>query len=533
MAGHTDLYDHLQSLLAAELWKEALLHLRLAAQQVGSRSEARALGTLLDRFPAEAELLEEWPNAVCWVAYRTANFSLLERALFMAPARLPAFEAFRASGQEGWSEALRWGETPGIQDQKEAAIAARFRACALAELHREGWQDAYRRAVHLASGRDRGLVLSELAHYLSSSGQEAAARDAYAQAIPELRRDAWCLTLTYANLGITCLRLGALQEAERALRAAALSGQQGDGIVHLTTVWRGLGGLALHRGQLARAHHAFGYALRKAASAAERLAARRGSARVYRMQGLFDEAMAELYDALRQDHAPDQPHPFSADLAALDLLVGDLTGARRRLKQVQVMGADDGWRVRVVQAELARRTGAAHPVSELRDLNLEQTWAQEEARVFPELFALLGLKSERPQWTAQLSADGPLSLTMSGGPVPLRSGRASASLLAFLVYHRGEVSAERALEALSLPGKDVRARKQQLSKAVAELREVLGWPGALRTTPGLLALSKDVTWVPLQVPPPERRDLFCEGRLDPWTEEWKSEHDSRRLSAAF
>jgi len=132
---------------------------------------------------------------------------------------------------------------------------------------------------------------------------------------------------------------------------------------------------------------------------------------------------------------------------------------------------------------------------------------------------------------ARLDADGPLRLSMSGEPVALRPARASASLLAFLVHHRGKVTAERALEALELPGKDVRARKKALSKVVGELREVLGWPDAVRTVDGLLCLSDDVTWADLHLPPPERADLFCEGLVDPWIEEWKVEHDRRILPA--
>jgi len=531
MARFQDMYDHLQGLIAAELWREALLHLRRAAQDVGSRGEARELRAVVERLPAGLELVEEWPVAVSWVAYRTADFDLLERALSGVPGQLPAFEAFRASRREDWPEVLRWAEAAGSSSGREAVVAGRFRACALAELRRDGWEDAYRHAVGLASGRDRGLLWSEFAHYLSSGGQEAVAREAYAQAIGELRRDAWWVTLTYANLGITCLRLGVLAEAERAFRAAEQYGREGDGVVHLSTVWRGLGGLALHRGQLARAEHAFAMSLRKAASAAERLAAQRGLARVYRMQGRFDEAMTELHDALREAHLQGEPHPFHADLAALEVLVGDVEGARQRLRMVTPFSSDDTWRVRVVEAELTRREGTGDPVAGLRDLQLDRTWAQEEALVFPEVFALMGVRAVRPVWTARLDADGPLRLSMSGEPVALRPARASASLLAFLVHHRGKVTAERALEALELPGKDVRARKKALSKVVGELREVLGWPDAVRTVDGLLCLSDDVTWADLHLPPPERADLFCEGLVDPWIEEWKVEHDRRILPA--
>ena len=491
----------------------------------------------MDRLPSSAASLGAWPRALAWVAYRTADSELLERALAARKAALPAFEAFQASLQERWSETLKWSDEAlgdqGALGAGEAAIAARFRACALAELGHDEWPGAYEQAVLLAGGRDRGLALLEFGHQLSSHNREAEARDAYARALPEVREDPYWLTLTYANLGITCLRLGLIGDAERALRAAQVQAEQGEGVRQLSTIWRGLGGVSLHRMQLERAQYAFALALQKADTPQDRLAARRGSARVYRMHGRYDEALTELHQALQQDHSPGGPHPFYADLAALDLLVGDVSGAVRRLEQVPPVQGSDSWRVKVVQAELARRAGTADPATELRGLALDHPWAVEEARVFPELFALLGLSSVRPAWTAEINADGPLQLTMSGEPVPLRPSRTSASLLAFLVFHQGQTSAERALEALDLPGKDVRARKQSLSKAVAELREVLGWPGAVLTSGGLLSLSRAVGWAPLQLPSQGRTDLFCEGRMDPWVEEWKSEHGTLIFSEFF
>ena len=535
MARHPELLLHLQTLLAAELWPEALLHLQHGARHVQNRQQARELRPLVDRFPPSAASLGAWPRALAWVAYRTADSALLERALGDTSGAFPAFEAFQASLGERWPETLTWSdEALGNQHSLgagEAAIAARFRACALAELGRRGWAEAYEQAALLATGRDRGLALLEFAHQLSSHEREAEARDAYARALPELRTDPSLSTLTYANLGITCLRLGLIHDAGRALRTAHDQVAQGEGVRQLSTIWRGLGGVSLHRMQLERAQHAFAMALQKADTGHDRLAARRGSARVYRMQGRYDEALTELHQALRQDHSLAGPHPFYADLAALDLLVGDVSGAARRLEQVPPVQGSNGWRVKVVQAELARRAGTASPEMDLRDLALDHTWAVEEARVFPELFALLGLSSARPPWTAELSADGPLQVTMSGEPVPLRPSRVSSSLLAFLIFHQGQTSAERALEALDLPGKNVRARKQSLSKAVAELREVLGWPDAVLTSGGLLGLSRAVDWAPLRLPAPDRTDLFCEGRMDPWVELWKHEHDSRIFSA--
>jgi tetratricopeptide (TPR) repeat protein len=525
MARLSELTEQLQVLIQAQLWPQAVLHLRHAAEHVRSRGEAQVLRQLLDHFPPAARQDAGWPRALAWVAYRSFDAARLREALATSPQPLPAFEAWQAALDRRWADVFPWavqalaGPHPG-----EAILAARFRAEAMAALQQPGWPAAYREAAARATGRDRGLICSELAHYLSSNNQEAAARDAYAQAIPELRQDAWWLALTQANLGITCLRLGLLPEAERALNAAAQSAQHPEGRAQLSTVWRGLGGLALHRGQHARAHHAFEMALQKAETAPDRLAARRGSARVSRMEGRHDEAMTQLHEGLRAD-APDAvTHSLYADLAALHLLIGDPEGAARRLTEAQTVTAGDDWRVRVVRAELARQTGQAISLTELQAVAMDQTWAQEEARVFPALFGLLGRQSARPAWTARVCADGPVSLVMSGAAVPLAPERASASLLAFLMNCGGAATTERLLDALDLPGTDLRARKKALSKVVNELRQILGWPGAVLSRDGLVELSRDVHWAPLELPGGHRIDLFCEGRADPWVTEWRSEH---------
>ena len=531
MARHSELVMQIQTLLSAGRWREASVYVRHAAQHIDHRQQAHELRALVHQVPADVQPTGIWPEALAWVAYRTADHSLLHATLEKAPGRWPAFEAFRASLQGRWTDTLTWAEQ-ACQDHKpgpEATLAARFRACALAELQRPGWQDAYREAARQASGRDRGLLLLELGHHLSSRQQEEAAREAYARAVPELRADPWSLTLTQANLGITCLRLGLLPDAERALRAALKTGQQGAGGQHLSTVWRGLGGLALHRGQFARAHHAFSVAYTKADNSADQVAAQRGTARAYRLQGRYDEAMTQLHEALRsasalQPSGQIQAHPVYADLAALHLLIDDPAGAQVSLGRAMAATASDDWRIRVVQAELRRLGGEPEPEAGLRALRLDQTWAQEEAWVFPALFAPLKQTAPRPLWSAQVSADGPITLSMGGEAVALSPWRVSASLLAFLVYHGGSVAAERALEALDLSGETVRARQQALSKAVAELRTLLGWPDSVLSTGGLLSLSSEPCWDALRTPTAARHDLFCEGRLDPWVTEWREHH---------
>lgn len=130
-------------------------------------------------------------------------------------------------------------------DVADRAVAARFHACALAALDDPAWPAAFEEARQASGRRDRGLLHLELACHLINVKQEAAARDALARAVPDLRGDPWAQTLVQANLGISCLRLGDLGAAERALREAVRWGEHPEGRASLSAAWRGLGGLYL------------------------------------------------------------------------------------------------------------------------------------------------------------------------------------------------------------------------------------------------------------------------------------------------
>ena len=66
-------------------------------------------------------------------------------------------------------------------------------------------------------------------------------------------------------------------------------------------------------------------------------------------------------------------------------------------------------------------------------------------------------------------------------------------------------------------------RRKALSAAVAALRELLGWPGALTVDGGVLRLSDAPRWEEPTLPGPGWEDFFCEGRFDPWVLEWREE----------
>lgn len=520
MARSSEVFEHVQALLLTEMWAAAALHVRQAARQAASRAQAQTLRALVGCVPPHVRLTDDWPEALLWTAYRANDLALAREVLDAGPpGRWPAFEAYRASREQRWPDTLRWAEAAleGEPGESGAVVAARFRACALEVLGHPGWPEAFAEAYRMSGRRDRGLLSLEWGVALIRAGQEGAAREILARALPELRGDDRALTLTLANLGIACLRIGDLEAAERALRGAVQTGASGEGAGHVSTAWRGLGGLYLRWGQWARAEHAYAQALRTSDNIHDRVMALRSSTEVMRLRGHLDEALTRLHDALRHEGVPDEtPHPLYVDLAALTARLGDQDGASRLLALARPARLQDGWRETVVRAELCRLEGEEPMAAELlRRLGAPAWWTGVEAQVFPEVFALVGVQTRSPIWTARLSADGPLRLKMNGRPVGLSPVRPAASLLAFLLVHRGSAATERVLEALDLPGNGARQRRQALSRVVTELRAALGWPGAVQSSGALLTLSPEVGWEPLVLPPPRTRRLFLRGSSRP------------------
>ena len=196
----------LETLLTSNEWSAARFYFSVAARDVQRRADGRRLRTLLDRVPAEVLDAPEWQEPRVWVAYRAGDGALLRDIVTMYPRLFPGFEAYLGAWHEPWPAVLERAEDALVGDVSdlERVVAARFRAVALAQLHHLDWEVAFQEALaRPQSDRDRGLLHLEFGHQLVSAGQEAAARDAWAQAATYLKGDVWALTQAYSNLGIS------------------------------------------------------------------------------------------------------------------------------------------------------------------------------------------------------------------------------------------------------------------------------------------------------------------------------------------
>lgn len=521
-----NLAAHIRSLLAAGLWEAARLHLLQGAQRVRTREEGGLLGQLAREVPREQWSEPGWARTLAWAAYRSGDVPLMRDVLALGTPDLNAFAAFLACTQGRWVNALREAEV-GLGGP-DRAVAARYRAQALVRSGAPGWREAYGEALRLAQGRDRALARLDYAVALAWLEEDRSARPEFAQAAAEFSGDPWGQAFSWSNLGIICQRLGDLQGAERALlQAQKWAGKESTG-QHLMAVQRGFGSVYRAYGEYPRAQHAYQEALRLSITVEDRVAALLGEARTLALWGRSDEALSTLYDAAGQagQLGPDGgDHRVFASVAAIRLLLGDQVGAQAALSRAGGLTRDDAHLAAVVHAELLRRQGSEENARDLlAERNMRPEWVGETARLFPALFTLVGVRATSPApWTAEVNAEGPVTVRMHGELLPLRPQRPEAALLVLLLLEGGALRRERVQDALDLPGRDENARRKALSRVVGDLREVLGWPGSVLTGDGLLRLSTELSWV-LHTPAPEQAEWFCEGRVDPWVEDWRLQH---------
>lgn len=516
------LLEHTGSLIHQEQWEAAYLHGRRALEKARSGAHAGQLLHLFGQVPDERRLRAPWAPLMALTAFRASAPETCEAHLQACPEGQGALRAWLLMLRDDFEGALRESEVSLIGAQ--AGIAWRMRAWALVRLGTPGWEDAYREAVRHNEGRQRGLCLLQLGAFLSYAGREAEARAAYAEAFPFFKHDPEMRANAAYNVGTACLRLRQFDAAERAYGEAMTAACQPAGVRMLSRAWCGLGHVRRARAEFPRALHAYDMAQTKAIEPDDVAQAWRGKVHTLRLVGRLDEALATLYEGLELLGRP-AVHGLYADLAALQAMLGDAVGAERSLGQVPAGQAEEAQRARVVRAELARWQGRPEVAAELlRGLSDDALWTAEEARLFPDLFALIGVHAApAPPVRVQVCADGPVRACLNDLPLPLPSASPAASLLALLAWHGGSVAVERILEWVTLPGRTPRLRRQNLSRALVDVRAVLGWPGAVQTDGRTLRFDDHLRCDALRLP--VRAEDFCAGLEDEWVREWREQHD--------
>jgi tetratricopeptide (TPR) repeat protein len=517
--------------------------IRSALDLVGSRGNAIQLAKLCQRIELHdlhsqhMDLRAALPGLLgmlARVAYSAGLVDWCHDLCQQRPGSLLAFEAWVCLMTEHHQQALVLANRVlGAEalatklESGDADVAWRVRARAMAQLKLEDWRAEFVLALTRLNGRARGLCLVEFGYFLTLENDQAAARSAYAEAFGLLKSDPHFAALTQLNLGIACLHLRDLTAALRAVMLARAQALLDPNNTYLSAAWSGLGAVYRARHEFPRALHAYTLALQKAVSAADRVDAGRGMAHTQRILNNLDAALSALYEASRFVNG--QTQVVWVDLAAAKLQNNDLSGAQTGMQNLPGLSGEDEQRLWVLQAERLRRN-AEDTAAKERLLLVDQTrlWFEEEATCFPELFGLIGVQARLEPMRVRVSADGPIRAWINGLSLDLNPKSLAASLLCLLVQEPAGLSFADALVSLEVPGATPAHRAKNLERAIGELRALLEWPASVQRVNRMLQLDSSplVQWLPLERPGDDRREAFCNGRLDPWVLEWRD-----RLSA--
>ena len=513
------LRDHLTcvpDLLRLERWEGLRRTLLGANALAATRSQCHQVQLSMMLVPLSLRCQPVWSALAARIAYRAGAVEACFEVLGTDP-ELLAFKAWVMLEQDS-AVALRLALS--ALETNHADVAWRVVASARAGLHDPDWRTAFAQTLAHLSGRQRGLCLVEYGYYLTMAGDNAAARSAYAEALPILSADRYFLALLHYNIAIACHRLGQLREALRSAEAAVRMAADPAAIQFVARAWSGLGMIRRSRLEIPRALHAYSQAKTYSTEPDDLVQAWRGHAATLRLQGKLDEALAQLFEALTFDDA----HVGTlTDIALLKAQLGDRRGAINIMETLpSPLPAEETERLTLVKLESMRVAGEIETAKAgLLSLNLVGSWASEECRHFAALFDLIGQRAAPlTPMRVTVATDGAVRVCIGDLELPAPAPRL-AGLLTCLIHQDQRVLTRHLTDLLTLPGVAPRQREQALSRAVTQLREYLGWDHAITAQRGAYALDQAVQWRLEYPSDPER---FCAALSDPWIVDWREAH---------
>ncbi|GGR86901.1 hypothetical protein [Deinococcus sedimenti] len=490
------------------------------------------MADVLPVISALPEVPQDWLHseqgglALAWLYFRGMQHRQLDDLLDIRPAeQLLPFRAHLHLIHRRSELALSLARFSVLQapDVPTRALTITQLAGAAAMLHLPAWKELYRFQIAQAPPLYRGIARIQFAFDLQQHLELGEATTELTRALGDLRHDPTTSTYVYRTLVAIALDTNQPGAALNALRKAE-SVAQGGLLASELFLSRALLTLNLTQYPITLETAT---AAREHISAPDRLASILAvGSRTLAIMGQRFEAVLMAQEAAALHRVLDSGrHAILNHLALAYLHAGDLPRGQEALSRADSHSQNAGTLSWLARAECARQSGGdpLPPGDGIRAQLATLRWSWVRAYL-PALLEQYGVVTfAPPEWTVRVSLAGPVRVWMSGDELPLRSTRPDAGLLALLVTAGGQVSRERALDALDLPGKTPTARRKALSAAVAALRELLGWPGALTVDGGVLRLSDAPRWEEPALPGRGREDFFCEGRFDPWVLEWREE----------
>ena len=387
-----------------------------------------------------------------------------------------------------------------------------FRLRLLGECHAqlgaplETWQAFFQAAHASLSGTAQGVSQLTEACWLYDRGLHAAAWRLWAEALPLIRQDVFYSAWWRYNLGMTRLRERDFVGAERHFTELERLSRRAEARSFRACAHNGYGAARRLLGELGRAlacyQQALSLALRGHGDAEDLETARWGIGLVLRLQGRADEALGHFIDAEKVQGS----RWLRIEQAVCCLLMGDLEGAKSRLPPTLPTDARSRNLYRLLEAELARRSGEHNLVrTALAGLDFEHYSLPEEKCCFPALFdlargwgfvvPLLEATVPEARMVVRVKAEGALQVWVGDREVALAASGLAAQVLVFLLERGGRTTLGELTEALFEERAFDRPRaRQALWTHVKTLRRTLGWPSSITAHAGVYQLDPQAQW---------------------------------------
>ena len=383
-------------------------------------------------------------------------------------------------------------------------LAYRVIAEASFEMRLPNWQKAFGKAVDHTKGRQCGYVWIEWGRALELELQGAAARECWATAQDFFDQDAYYQAQIMANMGLSCVKELKLEEAEGHYAQLLKRASHPEAKSFESQAWRGFGLSWRAAGEYQRALFAYEKALKLAKEPFDKIQALRGIGHTLRLQGHPSQALTHLQKALAIQKKNNLPLTIYPDLAAARLSNGNIEAALNDLEQWQGSGEDEERR-QIVLGEIARQHQNPNLALEYaQKVRWHSLWGREELKCFAKLQAfLIGMNINLPEippsnaeFQVVVRARGTLQISINQRRLSINPTSRAAQLLVLLLEHHQSRSAKDLLLDFypNTTKIEARAKQKLISKAVAALREMLGWQESVVQKGGVYSLDPNSIW---------------------------------------
>lgn len=496
-------------LIKAGHLEDALRLLQTASQHIRHSHDWIELHATLEQIPDHLHQQLQWATLKANILVGLRDIGQTLEFTHTSLAQYPIEEAATIASARAWA-LLATDQSQNALDLLEsalphlpqAALGAALKRLAQAQ-HTLGlpWQASANKARTHLQGRALGLALIDEGYLHRQSADLNQARECLNHALPLLRTDRYHLAWARHNLCEVALASNDPDAEHHALEAERLTRHPHARNLRARALCS-LGSLRRREGDLQRAEAAFRAAIPAAQEPDDQRTARWSLARTLRLQGRTHDALEQLHSAISQ--TPTDPHhPIQIELAATWLTLNQPERAQTALEASQHLYDRHADLSQIIWAELHRRQGnGIQALQALEQTNLRTPLAQEEARMWPDLFALAHLAGRDVPTpatpasppTIEINACGLLRVLVNQRPVRLNPTGRPAELLVLLLEHHGHAPVETLIDQLWPKETKTTHKTQALWQLAKKLRNALGWNESISIQGKVYTLDEHATW---------------------------------------